>query len=82
MKFNEFVALDEQLEKDGTSINELVKEVTGEYLFEAEPDPDKLSTKGDTLKRVTSPRFAKARRKLTNNAKKFKGIAEKKLIEK
>ena len=88
MKFNEFVALDEQLQKDGTSINKLVKEVTGEYLFEEElmekkpEDPDKLSTGGDGLKRVTSPRFAKARRKLTNNAKKFKQIAETKLINK
>jgi len=89
MKFNEFVALDEQLQKDGTSINKLVKEVTGEYLFEDEmmmekkaKDPDKLSTGGDGLKRVTSPRFAKARRKLTNNAKKFKQIAETKLIDK
>jgi len=82
MKFNEFVALDEQLVKDGTSINEVVKEVTGEYLFEAKPDPESLDTGGDKLKRVTSPRFAKARRKITNNAKKYLEVASKNVIEK
>jgi len=82
MKFNEFIALDEKLEQGGTSINEVVKEVTGEYLFEAKPDPESLDTGGDKLKRVTSPRFAKARRKITNNAKKFLNVATKNVIEK
>jgi hypothetical protein len=82
MKFNEYVALDEKLKEEGTTINEVVFETTGEYLFEAKPDPESLDTKGDTAKRVLSPRFAKARRKITNNAKKFLEIASKNIVEK
>ena len=88
MKFNEFVALDAKLKDEGTSINEIVKGVTGEYLFEEElmekkpAEVDALDTSGDKLKRLTSPRFAKARRKLTNNAKNFRDTAKEKIIAK
>jgi len=82
MKFNEFIALEKQLEKSGLSINEIIKEVTGEYLFEEGEDKDKVDTEGDKFKRVTSPRFAKARRKLANNAKSFLKIAQEKIINK
>ena len=82
MKFNEFIALDEKLKQEGSSINEVVFETTGEYLFEKKPDPEALDTGGDKLKRAISPRFAKARRKITNNAKKFLEIASKNIVEK
>jgi len=82
MKFNEYEALSEHLEKEGSSINEFVKKVTGSPLYEADDKEDKLDTKGDTFKRITNPKFARARRKITNNAKDFKKKAERGLIEK
>jgi len=83
MKYNEFVALDMQLKKEGSNINEFVKVTTGNYLFEAgEDELDKGTEKGDTLKKVTSPRFALARKKITNNAKSLLKSANKDILEK
>lgn len=70
MKYNEFIALGDQLEKEGSSINEFVLEVTGNKLFESDED-NVLDTGGDTLKQMSSPRFAVKRKKLVNNAKDF-----------
>lgn len=79
MKFTEYYALKEHLEKNGSSINEFMDiNEKGEKV----DDENKLDTGGDSLKRVTSPKFAMARRKITNNAKKFKKSAEEKLINK
>jgi len=80
MKFNEYDALRKHLEENGSSIDEFVKNVTGKHLNEE--GEGELDTKGDKLKRITSPRFAKARRKLTNNAKQFLKSSKEKILNK
>lgn len=76
MKYNEFRALSAILENNGSSIEEFKGD---DFLFEAEED---LDTGGDKLKQATSPRFALARKKITNNAKKYLKLANEKLIDK
>ena len=77
MKFNEFVALSEHLEENGSSINEFVYDVTGAYLFEADEIETSRAGKG-----FHSPKFALKRTKLNNNAKKFLQGAKEKVIDK
>ena len=78
MKFNEFVALSEHLEENGSSINEFVYDVTGAYLFEAD---EEIET-NRAGKGLHSPRFALKRKKLNNNAKKFLAGAKEKVVDK
>ena len=74
LKFNEYDALREQLEKEGKSINEFVKEVTGTPLNEVI---------GENIPFwIKSPKGALAMRGLKIEAKKAKKIIEDKLIEK
>jgi hypothetical protein len=89
LKFNEYNALREQLEKEGKSINEFVEETTGQPLNEAGEDPiDATGKESDPhatiplLFWVKSPKGALAMRGLNKEAKKAKRIIEDNIIEK
>ena len=90
MKFNEYVALSEQLKKDGSSINEFISEFSEVTLFEAEGDPKskdenpKLDTSGGKVGGLSTlnPKYIIKRKKLINNAKKYLKIANAQILSK
>ena len=83
LKFNEFNALSEKLYEDGSSINEFVKETTGEYLFEADDAPsEEIDKKRPAWMWITSPKGAWAKKTLTKQAKKLLPKIKTDVIEK
>jgi len=79
MKFIEYAALSNHLEKEGSSVNKFVKEVTGEPLNEADDKEIETSRAG---KGFHSPKFAMKRKKLNNLAKQFLKAGKEKIIAK
>lgn len=84
MKYIEYEALKNKLQKDGSSINEFVEEVTGEplnELYEAKDKEDTIET-GRAGKGFHSPKFVMKRKKLNSLAKQFLKEGKTKVIEK
>lgn len=79
MKFIEYEALKKHLEKNNSSINEFVKEVTGTPLNEADEKEIETSRAGSGFH---SPKFALKRKKLNNLAKEFLKNGKEKVIAK
>jgi len=79
LKFNEYNALSNHLQKEGSSINEFVKEITGEFLNE---DNQTLDVEKPKLLWIKSPAAAWAMRGLTKAAKQAQKIIQTKLLAK
>jgi len=82
MKFNQFVALSEHLEKEGTNINEFVKDITGKPLFERTipaSGADDIETENN---RIRLTRFSIIRNKLNKIAKKMLADGNEQIIAK
>ena len=93
LRFNEYNNLSKHLQKEGSSINEFVKEVTGEFLNEAivdsnnsvstgNEDSEKLDVKKPMMMWIKSPKAAWVMRVLTKKAKKALKIIQTNLIAK
>jgi hypothetical protein len=82
MKFIEYAALSNQLEKNNSNINEFVAQVTGTPLNEAdEKKEDEIET-GRAGKGFHSPKFVLKRKKLNNLAKQFLKEGKEKVVNK
>jgi len=79
LKFNEYSALRNKLQEEGYSINEFVKQITGEFLNE---DDQTLDTKKPGIMWLTSRKGAKTMKGLTREAKKVQKIIQTNILAK